>query len=172
MVVDKAQALKYLDDVRSSYEAYHNHKENTAWAALALYMVVVIQLAGTLGTSAGPIERAGKGGVLILLGVVINVFMSTQLRMCRIGGQYASASLALYTEYLTKDMSAIPEDDFKINESGDSEYQASFTVAQIVEKKRKEFETRGGKNRLLLENTMLFMVALIGALGVLVILYR
>ena len=172
MAPDKAQALEYFDHLHSSYAAYHDHKENTAWAALALYMVVVIQLAGTLGASTDHIEKAGRAGVLIIVGIVLNGFIGTQLKLCRTGSQYASAALALYTEYLTKEPDQMLEGDFKINQPGQSEYQSSFTIADIVEKKRKDFEKLGGKNRLLLENTVLFMVALIGAMGVLVILLR
>ncbi len=124
---------------------------------------MVIQLAGTLGASTDTIEKAGRVGVLIIVGIVLNGFIGTQLKLCRTGSQYASAAL---------EQDQMLEGDFKINKPGQSEYQSSFTIADIVEKKRKDFESLGGKNRLLLENTVLFMVALIGAMGVLVILLR
>jgi len=40
----KEDAIEYLQDIRQHYNAYHEHKEKSAWAGVAIYVL----FAGTL----------------------------------------------------------------------------------------------------------------------------
>jgi hypothetical protein len=100
--VTKMDALRYLTDLRSFYATYHNHKEASAWAAAALYLVLLEQLSVSVKTGVPPDmgTRAVVTVVIVVLGVTVFVHLQAQMSMRRRAANYVAACLSLSLEIM------------------------------------------------------------------------
>lgn len=164
----KEDVLKYFSDLSSHYASYHNHKETSAWASVALYLLVVIQIGGTTGTDAGWIERCGRGAVILVIGLVINQFVKTQFKMRKFAGDIVAACLDLHREHLSAD-NILAEHFALEDQTAETDHQSFYFLPRIVLEKRKQYESRGGKVRRRLEDASYFLLGIIGVAGIIIV---
>jgi hypothetical protein len=171
MAISKEDVLKYFADMRSHYAAYHNHKETSAWAAVAIYLVIVIQIVGTVTANANGLERFVGSVAIFLLWASVSIYTSTQFRLRKDAAGYVAACQALSVEYLSSELEQIDEVLFRLIESPDAGHHSPHVLPKIILDKAEQLKSVGQTMRHRLENTMYFLSA-IGLAGVGIVIFR
>ncbi len=139
----KEQIFQYYATTRDLYESYHNHKEVSAWAGLALYVVFCGALLGPNPPASYHMLFAGSLTFLVLVvAVLIFIYVRTQLRMKDRGGAISSAASYLLAE-VVRDSSATADKYLTIEESGVKEEQAAHVLPAVLLKKAEVFDIPG-----------------------------
>ena len=142
----KKEAIGYLRDLRQHYSAYHEHKENSAWAAVVLYVL----FAGTLL----PIQLRGPdtilydvGYALFILIVTAIVFLYTrnQFDLKNEGRVYVAASMQLLLELMgTAEDEFDSEQFFDVpEETGDAYYDSEEILPPVIIERADKFRGSG-----------------------------
>lgn len=142
----KQEAVEYLRDIRQHYNAYHEHKEKSAWAAVVLYVL----FAGTLL----PIQLRGPDTVLYDLGyalfilfvaVVVFLYTRNQFDLKNEGRVYVAASMQLILELMETDRETFDSEEFfrTAETDGDSYYDSDETLPPIIHERANRFRRTG-----------------------------
>ena len=100
----KKEAIEYLRDIRDHYSNYHQHKEQSAWAAVVLYVL----FAGTLL----PIQLRGPNTVvydfgyvlfIMIVATVVFLYIRNQFDLKNEGRVYVAASMQLLLDLIAMD---------------------------------------------------------------------
>lgn len=166
--VNRDDMLKLLADCGSQSAAYHNHKENSAWASLALAVVVIAQIVTIVirDGMAGDITRFAASTAILLIGVTAFSFMNAQFRLRAFAGNVSGACLLLRLRIINGAdvLMAIP--DTIVNDTG---RQASHVLPSAVLECAKELEAKGTRGRSHLEwyaKGILILLTITGAASV------
>ena len=141
----KDKVVQYYENTRQYYGTYHNHKEVSAWAGLALYVL----FAGIVNWVRLP-DKFKITIVVVLTVFVILVFIlvyryiSTQIKMKDLAGAYAGTSSVFLSELISGEIS---EDELKqyieIEDSADTSAQSKHVLPKKFLKKSEILNTRG-----------------------------
>src|SRR3990172_3873134 len=98
------EILKYLEEIRSHYANYHNHKETSAWAAVAVFMVFLAQIFRPLfqGEIDKIIEKGSVTVIIIALTIIIYIYLKKQFELRAVGAGVVAAAFYLKTELINK----------------------------------------------------------------------
>ena len=86
MTIEKDQLLKYLADLRAYFTTYHNHKEISAWAAVAFTLLLAGPVTKTIETvirNSTPL-RVTASVVLIAVFLALVVYLREQRRWAEV----------------------------------------------------------------------------------------
>ena len=141
----KDKIIQYYENTRQYYGAYHNHKEISAWAGLALYVL----FAGLVNWVSLP-DKYKIPAVIILTLFVIAVlilvyrYISTQIKLKDIGGAYVAAALIFLSELISEEKTKEELKEYmKIEDSADTNAQSPYVLPKIFLKKSAIQNTRG-----------------------------
>jgi hypothetical protein len=173
MPILKADALKYFQDVRAHFAAYHNHKETSAWAAVAVYLAITLQIAGGATSPAAVEERIARSLTVGLLAIAMAIYVSFQLARRKNAADYVAASLAIIIEYLPIVDGPIPnEDAFRLVPSTDYDHQSPHVLPKIILEKANELKDKGQATLKNLERTMYFSVSAVTLVAMALIWFK
>ena len=141
----KDKVIQYYENTRQYYGTYHNHKEVSAWAGLALYVLFT----GLVNWISLP-DKYKIASVHILTAFVIFVsilvyrYISTQIKMKDLAGAYAATSAVFLSELISDEKS---EDELKkymeVEESADTSAQSMHVLPKKFLRKSEILNTRG-----------------------------
>lgn len=125
---------RYLGDVASQYGAYHQHKETSAWAGVALFVTLIIWLLNTSSkhTSYSLVIRCGFSTVIVLLLLAFIVYLRQQFRARKRAADIVAACLSLRAEIIGQDSPTINRSDYLPPNRGDTESQSSHVISKAV----------------------------------------
>ena len=142
----KEYLLKYYADTCQYYGTYHNHKEISAWAGLALHVL----FCGLIITRTDIPANLWLSTTLALTVAVILVaffafrYIWNQLEMKDRAGALAGAAGFLLVEILRTEESKLNPDDYLlVVESADTKAQSSHVLPDRLLKKADVLNTRG-----------------------------
>jgi hypothetical protein len=170
MSSDKADFLKYLQEVRSHYSAYHNHKETSAWAAATLYLAFAIQIATARDMTSGW-EGAIRIVAIISLAVAVCRYVEKQFELRQVAASMVEASLALFIEYIPK-KEPPPSELFCLSTVVNLEQQTPNIIPKFLESKATELASKGQGARLRFERTIYWVMAMAAIFGSMIIYLR
>jgi uncharacterized protein (TIGR02246 family) len=176
MPLIKAEVLKYLSDMRADYSAYHNHKEVSAWAGVALYVIIISQLFFAKDDLLRePLILMAASVLLALLFVATIIYLKTQFYLRREAANYNGACIALSAEVLTKADEDIKEDDYLLESKvkDDAGHHSPHILPKLITKKADELRTVGQKlqNRLVCAAFAIILLTSIAAAFRLLVTY-
>jgi hypothetical protein len=161
MNIRKSDVLKYLSDTRSHYGQYHNHKEASAWAAAALYILFSIQISSSINHEL-PCLQCHRVAVLFLivaLATAVIFYLKAQFRMRRNAANYIAACFALSAEYLVKEEAQITAEAFALVETTDKQHHSPHILPKAILDKAAHFEKIGHGTRKLLETAIYVVIS-------------
>jgi hypothetical protein len=100
-VIDRGEALKFLGDTYIYYGRYHDHKETSAWLAVALWltaMSAVIVKEDQMGSGG----RIGLGLLIMVLGGCFIWYVFMQLRQRSHAADVVAAAISLSASIIGK----------------------------------------------------------------------
>ena len=144
-MVMKEKVVEYYENTRQYYGTYHNHKEISAWEALALYIVFANLINGISLPSKLKIESASILTVFVLaVAILVYRYISTQIKMKDMAGAHTATASLFLSEIIAND---INDNDLleylKIEESDDISAQSSHVLPKKFLKRSKILNTRG-----------------------------
>ncbi|MGS2718499.1 hypothetical protein ACVBE9_10025 [Eionea flava] len=97
------ELIKYYENSRAHYTAYHNHKELSAWAGLVLFVFI----SGFINLIKLPDNHKIETAVILTFFVITISFLvyryiSNQLVMKDLGGAYAAAAVSFITDFVAQ----------------------------------------------------------------------
>lgn len=141
----KEKVIQYYENTRQFYGIYHNHKEISAWAALALYV-----LFGTLIILVEAPENYKIFATSVLTLLVLSVlglvyrYISAQLKLKDMASSYVAAAFVFLSGLISEEKN---EEELKryleIKESSDTSAQSSHVLPFIFLEKAKILNKRG-----------------------------
>lgn len=137
--------VDYYANTTQYYGTYHNHKEVSAWAGLALH-VLFCGLIIRADTPAHLMLITTTGLTVAVLVVAYTAFryIENQLEMKDRAGALAGAAGFLLAEILRTDESKLKADDYLlVSESSDTQAQSSHVLPDRLLKKADVLNTRG-----------------------------
>ena len=164
----KSDVLKYLSDTRAHYAAYHNHKEVSAWAGVALYVLLIVQILFAKDEflkSSGII--AGTSILIVILLVVMLLYLKTQFSLRREAANYVAALLYLSAHHLRSNENDIQQENFLIAVKTDSGHHSPQILPKIVQDMASEMDWVGHGARRRLEFVAFSIVLVISAAALL-----
>ena len=161
MSITKGDVLKYLSHTRSHYAQYHNHKEASAWAAAAVYILFLIQISRAINgeLSCFSVHRVIVLLVIVVLAIAVLFYLKAQFRMRRNAANYISACFALSAEYLAKDEAEIEADAFALGQTTDNQHHSPHILPRAILEKAAYFDTIGHGTRKRLETSIYTVIA-------------
>jgi len=144
-LVMKQKIIEYYENTRQYYGTYHNHKEVSAWAGLALYVLFASLINWVRLPDAFKIIGASviTASVLAVASLVYR-YISTQLKMKDLAGAYAAAAFSFLTELIVSDKNDEQLKNYlRVEESADTNAQSIHVLPEIFLKKSKVLNTRG-----------------------------
>jgi hypothetical protein len=161
MNITKADVLKYLSDTRSHYAQYHNHKESSAWAAAAFYILFLIQISSSINRelSCFPYHRMAVLLVIVVLAIAVFFYLKAQFGMRRNAANYIAACFALTAEYLVKEEAGINADAFTLVQTTDNQHHSPHILPKAILDKAAHFEKIGHGTRKLLETSIYIVIS-------------
>ncbi len=116
---DKENLLKYVSDTRAHYSQYHNHKETSAWAGVALHAVICAQIIFARGDFfTQDTVRWCALAFITLFSLIVFAHLSIQLRLRHIAANYVAALMFLGAERLTSVDDDCTAEKWKVSEAG------------------------------------------------------
>src|SRR5207249_12057404 len=96
----RSEILDLLGGIQSLYGNYHNHKETSAWAAVALYAVVLSQVANAIARGLLPSyrQRAWAAVAVTVLSTLVCVYLFGQFRLRKRAADFVAACIHLGAE--------------------------------------------------------------------------
>jgi hypothetical protein len=163
MAIKKEDVLKYLSDTRSHYLQYHNHKEASAWAAAALYILFLIQISTAIKEKLSCDLVYLVMGFIVVIGVAVFIYLQAQFSMRRNAANYIAACFALIVEYLHKEDIDIGKDGdvFKLEETTDNNHHSPHILPKVILTKARHFDTIGHGTRKRLEWSIYIVLIII-----------
>ena len=151
--VTRMDALRYLSDLRSHFQIYHNHKETSAWAAAALYLVILGQLYVSVKTDALPDlwTRAALTIVIVTLGAAVFVHLQAQMSMRREAADCVAACLYLSAKIMGCSASEVSTALFRLEVSKDRRSPLRHVLPKVISKRAQRFGRVGLRTKQRLE---------------------
>jgi hypothetical protein len=161
MNIPKADVLKYLSDTRSHYAQYHNHKEASAWAAAALYILFLIQIFNSINRELSCLQyhRIAVLLVIVVLAIAVIFYLKAQFRMRRNAANYIAACFALAAEYLVKEEAQINAEAFALVQTTDNQHHSPHILPKAILDKAADFDKIGHGTRKLLETSIYVVIS-------------
>ena len=137
--------IDYYENCRSHYTTYHNHKEISAWAGLALFVF----FAGFVNLIKVPETLKFEGALIVTLLVCVVAllvfrYISAQLEMKDVGGSYVAAAIAFITDLISGEISDEKLHEYlHVKESPDLKAQSRHVLPQKFIEKAEVLNTRG-----------------------------
>jgi hypothetical protein len=99
---EREETLKLLCDYTSHFATYHNHKEVSGWAGVALGVVTIGQLlmVAMRGNANGTSAKAAVCVAIIVVGLLTYAFFNTQLALRRRAAALLAASFSIRLQML------------------------------------------------------------------------
>lgn len=156
--LDRTETLRYLADLQSHWSAYHNHKENGAWAGLILYLALLPQVLSAV-TRPALLSRLLATALLIALAYLVYEYLRIQLDLRRRAANFVSACMALSARLITGDLAEI---DLRLTTGSkeDRRVQASHFVPRSIVEEAAKVDQHGGQTREQLERSAYKILAL------------
>ena len=141
----KNNIIQYYENTRLYYGTYHNHKEVSAWAGLALYVLFV----GLVNWVILPDKYMLLSLIIlsvfvIVVSILVYRYISAQIEMKDLAGAYSATAFIFLSELIAKDMN---EEELKkymnIEDSADTKAQSSHVLPKIFLLKSEIMNTRG-----------------------------
>jgi len=141
----KEYIVTYYENTSIYYAQYHNHKEISAWAGLVLHLLFCqlnfqisfnkdILLIGTFTSSI----------FTLIVAFLVFLYIKNQLLMKDIAGAHTAASKILLSEVIQTSEEIIDVNKYmKIEDSADTQSQASHVLPMILLKKSEIINSRG-----------------------------
>ncbi|MCI5191874.1 MAG: hypothetical protein D3919_07730 [Candidatus Electrothrix sp. AW5] len=144
-MIMKDKVIEYYENTRQYYGTYHNHKEISAWAALALYIVFASLINGITLPIKLKIESASILTVFVLaVAILVYRYISTQIKMKDMAAAHAATAFLFLSEILSDDKNNNELIEYlKIEESDDTSVQSSHVLPRKFLKKSKVLNIRG-----------------------------
>lgn len=148
-----------MSDTRSHYAQYHNHKEASAWAAAAVYILFLIQISSSFNgkTSCVPGNRIAILLVIVVLAIAVFFYLKAQFRMRRNAANYVASCFALSSEYLVKEEPEINAEAFALVQTTDMQHHSPHILPKAILEKAAHFDKIGHGTRRRLE-TIIYIV--------------
>lgn len=113
----RKEVLDFLKDINTHYGTYHNHKETLAWAAVALFVALIVGFAATLFRLPDQFEvscdvRTLFTFVVLIIAGVFWFYLKKQFALRKQAGDYAAACLRLRSVILSNPSTALNLDDW------------------------------------------------------------
>jgi RimJ/RimL family protein N-acetyltransferase len=129
---EKSEILKYISDLNTRALTYHNHKETSAWAALALYYLMMFAWIVPLALHEPLLNqrywRWIGVGVLAIVTVGVAYYIKNQLNLRRYFGDVTGACYILGAKCLQMDDNQIN----KLDLSGGVENHRDRVIPQFI----------------------------------------
>jgi hypothetical protein len=158
------EILHYLAGAVAYWGAYHNHKETSAWAAVA-FMGVLGGFAPKMAEAVGPASLASKSlaaGAIAAFTVLASLYLREQLRLRRRAAALVHACFYLQALYISKPDVAILAAVFAPADDVRPETQSHSSVPHEVESVCRGFATKGTGPLRTLEGLAQVFIWLIG----------
>lgn len=106
------ELLQYLENTRSFFLSYHNHKEVMAWAGIVLFVALLTAIINVPnGTRVHPLfYKAGKTFAIVIFAMIVLNYLRVQFFLVSYASHVNAACFRLSAEIL-----AAPEADFKLD---------------------------------------------------------
>jgi hypothetical protein len=146
--------LDLLKDLQSHYGTYHNHKENVAWAGIALFVVLVAGIANTLRQAdLSCVARAGTSLVVIGACVVCWLYVYEQFRLRRRAADLVAACVRLRSDVVSNPAVTVAASDWAPpSQVAAAGMQSMVMLPQAVLNAADNLATAGQSSREWLEN--------------------
>jgi uncharacterized membrane protein len=163
-VFTKDVFLKYLSDTATRETSYHNSKETIAWAAIALYFVLMIEVVKSLRSW----PYVATFFILGAFAVVIYI-LHYQHRLRKEAANLIGACYRLIVEYLPKDDESLENVDFTVTslQQGNKQFskpdygltgQYPYILPNVLLDMMKQMDQVGHKPRIGLEKGSYLLV--------------
>jgi hypothetical protein len=106
----REETLKLLTDYTSHFATYHNHKEVSGWAGVALGVVTIGQLlmAGMRESTNGVPAKAALCAAILVIGTLTYSFFNTQLALRRRAAALLAACFSIRLQMLEAERTGGP----------------------------------------------------------------
>jgi hypothetical protein len=106
----REETLELLADYTSHFASYHNHKETSAWAGVALGVVTIGQLlmVAARGGATGAPAKAALCAAIVIVGSLTYAFFNTQLALRRRAAALLAACFTLRLQMLEAERTGGP----------------------------------------------------------------
>lgn len=137
--------VNYYENTRQYYGTYHNHKEDSAWAGLALHvlfcgLIIRADIPANLELASG----IGLTFAVLMIALLVFRYIQNQLEMKDLAGAYAAAAFYLLVEILRKKEAELNLNDYlTIKESPDTRAQSTHVLPACLLRKARILDTRG-----------------------------
>lgn len=137
--------VNYYADTSQYYGTYHNHKEISAWAGLALHVLFCgLAIRADIPANLRLITTTALTVSVLLVGLFAFRYIKNQLEMKDRAGALAGAAGILLVEILRTDETKLNPDDYlRVIESSDTKAQSSHVLPDRLLKKADVLNTRG-----------------------------
>ena len=137
MKIEKENILSYLADLRSYYATYHNHKETSAWAAIAFCILLAGPVATTLAavTDCSLPLRVIATALLVGVFIVTCAYLNQQFQLRRDAANVVEACDYWATRTLTMENDEIKATDFVPATGDDERTQGPHTLPNCIQSK-------------------------------------
>jgi len=170
MSAEKEIILRYLSDLRAHEGAYHNHKELSAWGAIALAVLIAGPLlASVIGGHPNPIWlRWIVLAVVAVIWIGLWLYIRMQFHLRSWAANVVNACGYWSTVVLTMDDSDIEPERFKLEPRPDRIKQGPYTLPACVAEYAEHLAPAAGGALRTLEGGV---YSVLGALGVLAVIH-
>lgn len=137
----KQVAIEYLQEIRQHYNEYHEHKEKSAWAGVALYVL----FSGTLL----PIQLRGPNEVvydvvytafILMVATLVFLYIRNQFDLKDEGRVYVAATMQLTTELIAMDEQEFEASDFfQLPATENRQYDSDEILPDAILERADEF---------------------------------
>ena len=149
----RTEVLQYLNEIRSHYASYHNHKEVSGWAAVAVFLVFASQFFGPFFR--GEIDTCAKKVfvvlVLVALAAVVTWYLKGQFNLRRVGANNVAAAFYLKTDLIGNPTTTITPSDYGLRPASDPKMQYKYVLPRKVLETSDDLENKGAGARKNLE---------------------
>lgn len=149
----REEILSYLEEIRSHYSTYHNHKEASAWAAVAVFLGLIALFLGALFRHELDVLKEKQLAVSIIatVALVFSIYIWKQFCLCRIAASNVAAAFYLKTQLIGKPKQKIIPGHYDLRPSTEPKLQYLHVLPRAVLEKSDEFKNKGTGERTALE---------------------
>ena len=151
--MNEDRVLSLFADIAKQYVAYHNHKETSAWAAVALWLAIVLQVSTSLVKQAGLVcsSRCLIVSTLVVGAALVLFYLCRQFELTRDAANYVAACTALSGEIVSGQRRIENPLELAPPSNGDRRTLASHTLPRLVLETATRLESGGQGSRRFLE---------------------
>lgn len=141
----RSEILSYLEEIRSHYSAYHNHKEASGWAAVAVFLGYISQFFGLLFRNEINFPEEKRFVVLVIgvVVIVVSLYLKEQFRLSRIAANNVAATFYLKTQLIGNPKHKIASGAYGLRPSADPKTHYSYVLPRTILEMSDEFKNKG-----------------------------